>query len=225
MNDVRWNRFTDAAALAAVAAQRVQVAAHEAIAQRGVFRLVLAGGSTPLAIYRHLASGDMDIAHCRFYLGDEHCLEPDDAQRNSVMIGQAWPGLGKLPASQLHWIPAEQGAETAAGVYESVVAEGLPFDLVLLGMGEDGHTASLFPGHEHDPSRLVVPVDNAPKPPPARVSMNYATLGRTRELMVLVTGEAKRDALRAWQQGAALPVAGLRCEAGIDLFVDSAATA
>jgi len=220
---LRWHRFADSEAVAAEGVRRILEAARRAIRQRGEFRIVLAGGGTPQKTYRLLAQRDADWKSWHIYLGDERCLPPDDAERNSVMISRAWLERGQIPAGQIHWIPAERGAETAAAAYETVIAAALPFDLVLLGMGEDGHTASLFPGHTHDPQRLVVPVFGAPKPPPERVSLNYGALAQCRSALLMVTGAAKREALQAWHRGAAVPVGGLRCASGIDVLLDDAA--
>lgn len=222
---IRWHRFADSQAVAAQAAGRILEAAHMAIEQRGAFRIVLAGGGTPQMTYRLLAQCDADWKSWHIYLGDERCLPPHDAERNSVMISRAWLERGHIPSGQIHWIPAERGAATAAEAYEAVVAAALPFDLVLLGMGEDGHTASLFPGHTHDPQRLVVPVSGAPKPPAERVTLNHSALAQCRSLLLMVTGAAKGAALERWRGGAPLPVSALSCPSGIDVLLDEAAAA
>lgn len=224
MVSTRWHHFPDPAAIAADTVRRVLSAAQHAIAARGEFRLVLAGGSTPEQAYRRLAASDADWAHWQIYLGDERCLPAGDAGRNSTMAERAWLAGSKVPAQNVHWIPAELGAGEAADAYQPLIEAALPFDLVLLGMGEDGHTASLFPGHQHDAQRLVVAVDHAPKPPPERVSLNFTALQQTRELLLLITGAGKRDAVRRWRNGEALPVAMLNCDAGIDVLIDDAAT-
>jgi 6-phosphogluconolactonase len=216
---LRWHEFPDASAVAEEAARRVLEAARRAIALRGVFRVVLAGGSTPERTYRRLAVSDADWSGWQVYLGDERCLPPDDAGRNSRMIDAAWLKDSPIAAEQVHWIAAELGAERGADDYQALIAPVLPFDLVLLGMGED--TASLFPGHRHAPERLVVPVSAAPKPPPARVSLNFAALGQTRELLLLVTGASKCHAVQRWRAGEAMPVASLECAAGIDVLIDA----
>lgn len=221
MTALRWHEFADAAAVAEETARRVLDAARRAIAQRGEFRVVLAGGRTPEQAYRRLAVSDADWSGWRVYLGDERCLPPDDTGRNSRMIDAAWLKDSPIAADQVHWIPAERGAEQGADDYQALIAPVLPFDLVLLGMGEDGHTASLFPGHRHARERLVVPVSDAPKPPPARISLNFAALCQTRELLLLVTGASKRNAVRRWRAGEALPVASLECATGIDVLVDA----
>ena len=223
MGGIRWHCFPDAPTVAREAVQRILEAARQAVEQRGEFHLVLAGGSTPRLVYRQLAETGADYSHWHFYLGDERCLQPDDGDRNSFMIRNDWLDHSAVPEEHIHWISAELGPEEGASLYESLVRSVLPFDLVMLGMGEDGHTASLFPGHRHDQSRLVVPVYQSPKPPPARVSLNFTALSQTRELLVLVTGEGKRSAVQAWRDNGDLPVAALRCDAGIDVLLDDKA--
>ncbi|MBK1650158.1 6-phosphogluconolactonase [Rhabdochromatium marinum] len=208
----------DAPAVAAAAADIILQQALAALAARNRFHLVLAGGSTPVAVYRLLAQVDQDWSGWRFYLGDERCLPPDDPERNSRMAREAWLEPAGIAAQQCAEIPAELGPEAAAQAYAPQVAEALPFDLVLLGMGEDGHTASLFPGllpperggaqetDQEDPP-LVMAVRQAPKPPPERVSLTPYSLGASRCILMLVTGAAKHSALRAWQRGEDLPIA------------------
>ncbi len=222
---IRWHRFPDSEAVAAEAVRRILDAARAAIADHGEFRIVLAGGGTPRKAYASLAVQDADWSRWHIYLGDERCLPPDDAERNSVMIERAWLDQGQVPIQQIHWIAAERGAQAAAADYEDEIRDVLPFDLVLLGMGEDGHTASLFPGQAHDPERLVVPVFQAPKPPPERVSLNYPALNQCRSLLLMATGGAKQAALAGWRGGAVLPVSRLRCASGIDVLMDEAAGA
>ena len=222
MTDFRWQRCSDAAAVAEAAVSRILSAAEQAIEARGCFRLVLAGGSTPERVYRRLADCDADWPRWQLYLGDERCLPVDDPERNSRMIEQAWLRHSPLLPAQIHWIPAERGAEQGARDYQSLIEGILPFDMVLLGVGEDGHTASLFPGQWHDPQQLVVPVNDAPKPPPERISLNYSALAQTQAVLVLVTGEGKREAVQRWRAGESLPVAELECECGVDVLIDEA---
>ena len=217
---IRWTPFPDADAVAVEAVRRIVLCAHQAVRQRGVFRMVLAGGSTPRKAYRLLAASAVDQSRWYLYYGDERCLPRDNPERNSCMVEKAWLEGGQIPAEQIITIPAEAGPETAAGLYETKVRQAVPFDMVLLGMGEDGHTASLFPGHSHDPGRLVVPVYDAPKPPSQRVSLNYAALAETGSLLVLVTGAGKRDAVRQWRGSQPLPVSRLECPGGIDVLLD-----
>ncbi|BAN70080.1 6-phosphogluconolactonase [endosymbiont of unidentified scaly snail isolate Monju] len=197
-----WIGCEDADALATEAARLIRAAAAEAIARHGHFRLVLAGGTTPLATYRLLTEQPEGLADWHLYYGDERCLPADDPQRNASLVAET--GL-PTHASRHHPIPAEACPEGAAVRYTATITPALPFDLVLLGMGEDGHTASLFPGH-HWPDQPVIPVENAPKPPSRRVSLGPTSLRACRQMLVLVSGEGKEEALRAWRAGEDLPV-------------------
>ena len=140
------------------------------------------------------------------FWSDERCLPSDHAGRNSCMAQDVWLSHVAIPAGQIHPIPAELGAARAAAEYTKVVLDRKPFDLVLLGMGEDGHTASLF-STSGDPIAPVIAVHGAPKPPAERVSLNFETLRACRKQLVLITGAEKSPALFAWQQGAQLPIA------------------
>jgi 6-phosphogluconolactonase len=203
----QWLRYENADAVAAATVACILDCAQRAISERGVFRLVLAGGTTPKHAYQQLREADTDWSGWEVFFGDERCLPVDDPDRNSTMANEALLAHVPIPEKNIFVIPAEQGAETAAQAYRDCVDSHQPFDLVLLGMGEDGHTASLFPGHIHDQSETVHAVHNAPKPPPDRVSLSASALGNTHELLILVTGAGKQDAVRQWQEGEPLPVA------------------
>lgn len=219
-DSTRWHIFEDATAVATEGARRIMTAAGTAIAERGVFRIVLAGGRTPVQTYRMLAEQATDWTGWQIYFGDERCLPPDHEGRNSKAAALAWLDLVPIPAENIHPIPAELGAEAAAAAYSQQVGTALPFDLVTLGMGEDGHTASLFPGHWHSAGDLVLPVHGAPKPPPERISLSTRALSNTHEVLVLVTGVAKRKAVAAWKAGESLPVAAIGGEKGTDVLID-----
>jgi 6-phosphogluconolactonase len=122
------------------------------------------------------------------------------------MAHDVWLSKVAIPASQIHPIPAELGAARAAAEYRAQVVDRPLFDLVILGMGEDGHTASLF-STSGDRIAPVIAVHGAPKLPSERVSLNFQTLRACRQQLVLVTGAEKAFALLAWQQGDNLPIA------------------
>jgi 6-phosphogluconolactonase len=221
---VRWHVFADSGALARAAADRTGKLAGAAIAKRDNFRVVLAGGSTPEAVYQRLAGLDTDWSCWRIYFGDERCLPANHAERNSLMAARSWLDRVPIPADNIFPIPAEAGAELAARSYANIVGDALPFDLVLLGVGEDGHTASLFPGQTQDSTELVHAVHEAPKPPPDRVSLGLRALNDAEEVIILVTGEGKRDAVARWRAGADLPVAHVHGRHGVDVYIDVAAS-
>ncbi|WP_456448652.1 6-phosphogluconolactonase [Thiolapillus sp.] len=202
--------FPGGPAIAREAVARILASASASLESRGVFRLVLAGGSTPRLAYELLAQANRDWQGWQFYLGDERCLPAEHPARNSRMLDQALFSHITVEAEQIHMIPAQLGAEAGATAYTEIIQDVLPFDLVLLGLGEDGHTASLFPGHQHPPDALVVPVHEAPKPPPERISLGYGALSSARQALFLVSGAGKRPALAAWRAGADIPAAHVR---------------
>ncbi len=213
-------RFESAEAVAEETARRISAAARCAIEAHGRFRCVLAGGRTPLAAYECLVEQPEDWVHWHLFLGDERCLPPDDPERNSRAIELALTERVAIPSANLHWIPAEAGAASAARRYDALIATRMPFDLILLGMGEDGHTASLFPGHVTPADVRAASVHEAPKPPPDRVTLTPLALAAAPQRLILVTGAGKREALAAWRRGADLPVARVAALGRTDVLMD-----
>jgi 6-phosphogluconolactonase len=222
-NNCRWHFLETAEQVAQAVYQHILAAAEQSIRERGEFKLVLAGGSTPEQVYHLLADAVADWPLWSIYFGDERCLPEDHQDRNSLMASRVFLEKVAIPDSQIFTIPAELGPEKGAENYRKIVAEALPFDMVLLGMGEDGHTASLFPGHRHNPDELAHAVYNSPKPPPERVSISAKALSETRQLLFLITGTNKQDAVNAWRSGRDLPVATLTPENPVDIYIDRAA--
>jgi len=224
IDNTRWQRLANAEQVAHFAVHQILLKAQEAISHRGIFKLVLAGGTTPKRIYELLAEQDQQWSKWHLFIGDERCLEINDPERNSLMIQQTW--LNKIdfsPASledNFHPIKAELGPEQGASDYAEQLKSFLPFDLVLLGIGEDGHTASLFPGHVHNEAEPTHAIYNAPKAPAERVSLSKNTLARSEKLIILVTGSSKKTAVKQWQQGADLPVANITTINGVDVMID-----
>ena len=222
----QWRVFANAEALVKALADALCAEAESAIAARGVFQLVLAGGSTPLALYRALARRNAGDAHWQVWYGDERCLPVSHPERNSVMAETAWLAASRIPLECRRPIPAEHGAREAAAVYAERLKGVGEFDVALLGMGEDGHTASLFPGHDWGASPGspdVLAVFDAPKPPPERVSLSAARLGRSRRVWLVITGAGKHEALQRWRHGEALPVSVLQGETETVAWLDAAA--
>lgn len=194
--------------LSAAVAQRIAELAAQAIAARGVFHLVLAGGETPRHCYEELRDLAIDWSHVQVYIGDERCLPSGDAKRNDTMVLDALLKHVAIPQANIHLIPSELGAREAASSYTALLNQIAPLDLVLLGMGEDGHTASLFPDNPATESMAtVVPVFNAPKPPAERVSLGINTLNAARQRIFLVAGAGKREALEQISLNKLLPAA------------------
>ena len=221
-----WRVFDDVGALVSALAEALCDQADAAIAARGVFHLVLAGGNTPRVLYAELARRGAGDARWHVWYGDERCLPADHSERNSFMAEAVWLGASAIPPGNRRPMPAEAGAAPAATAYAAWLADVGEFDLVLLGMGEDGHTASLFPGHDWgaaQDSPAALAVFDAPKPPPERVSLSAARLSRSARVWFAVTGQGKRDALRRWRDGAVLPAAQVRGRLETLLWLDAAA--
>ena len=194
--------------LSLAVARRIAESAAQAIAAHGVFHVALAGGETPRRCYEKLRSLAIDWTHVQIYFGDERCMPVGDAQRNDTMVSDTLLEHIGIPPENIHAIPAELGAREAASRYADVLGNIEQLDLVLLGMGEDGHTASLFPGNPAtENSAAAVPVFNSPKPPAERVSLGMCMLNAARQKIFLVAGAGKRDALRQILQGTLSPAA------------------
>ena len=214
----RWYSFDSQHDINQAALQAILNAASKAIKNHGSFSIVLAGGSTPKSIYALLAKQNADWAHWHVYINDDRCLPVDDDERNSKMVDEVWLSLVNIPKNQFYPIPSELGPIAGAKSYNKTIANIGTFDLVLFGLGEDGHTASLFPGHEVDNSADVVPVFDSPKPPAERVTMSQNRLNNTHEALFLVTGSGKQEAVDNWRSGVAIPAALITPECGVDVY-------
>lgn len=223
--------FPSSSALAEGVAELFALRAAEAAEERGRFHVALAGGTTPLAAYRRLAAPPwselVPWGAVEVYFGDERCVGECDADRNDAAAREALLLKVPVPPENVHPIPAL--APDAADRYEALLRGrlGAPppevpvLDLVLLGLGEDGHTASLFPGHPAlgETERLVARVDGAPKPPPSRVTLTFPLLNAARAVVFVVSGAAKRRALaRVLARDQALPAACVNPASGERLF-------
>lgn len=219
----RWHNYPTTSSLEYAAAQAIFNASQQAISQRSAFNIVLAGGTTPRRVYELLRKIDTNWSAWHIYFSDERCLPADHADRNSRMAALAWLDQVSIPASHIHIIPAEQGAQAAASAYAQTLSKVDMFDLVILGLGEDGHTASLFPHHEWGTSPdapATLAVHDAPKPPAQRVSLTARRLSQTRQLMFLVSGITKRQAIIDWRSGKEIPAAAVSPASGVDVFLE-----
>jgi 6-phosphogluconolactonase len=219
---LRLHHYPSNAELTAALYRRVARLSRHCIDTKGQFSMVLAGGSTPQRLYQQLRQLDTEWRCWHIYFGDERVLPAGDPERNDSMADLAWLAHVPIPTNQVHRVQAAISANAAAIAYEASLQQASCLDLVLLGLGEDGHTASLFPGAgatEPD-SRLAVGILDAPKPPPQRVSLTARCLSRGEKVWFIVSGEAKRPALQDWLGGVELPAATIRPNAGVDIFTD-----
>ncbi len=214
--------FPDAHFLARAAVEHFINTSSKAIKMRGLFSAALSGGSTPLILYRMLAiepfNERIDWARVHFFWGDERCVPPDHLDSNYFRAKQALFDHVPVPPQNIHRIPAELPPEQAAVAYEEDLLRffsSLPseedraqasLDLALLGMGDDGHTASLFPGSPavEEQARWVT-AQYVDKLAAWRISMTPALLNRAREAVFLVAGPSKSYTLQKVLYGSYFP--------------------
>ncbi len=217
--------FPNSEGLAQAAARRLVDTITAAAAERGQALIVLTGGGNGVALLRELASQPVDWSTVHLFWGDERYVPEADDERNEKQTRAALLDHIAIPASQVHPMAASDGEfgtdlEAAALAYEQILAanaapgEPAPqFDVHLLGMGPEGHINSLFPDTAavRETSRMVVAVDDSPKPPAQRITLTLPAIQRSREVWLLVSGSGKADAVAAAVGGAdpvSLPAAG-----------------
>jgi 6-phosphogluconolactonase len=186
------HRFPDSAALAEGTAELVAARLAAAIAERGRASIALSGGSTPQETHRRLCAQPLDWSRVDVYFGDERCVPPDDPASNYRMAYETL--LGRVSA-RVHRIEGELPAAEGAARYAALLAPALPLDLVMLGMGEDGHTASLFPGAPEPPPGALVIASSSPVVPHDRVTMTYELIAGAGTRVLLVSGASKAPRL------------------------------
>ena len=231
---MRMTTLSDAEAAAARAAEVLARLLREARAARGVAHLALAGGRTPARAYELLGPSLGDWANVHLWYGDERCVGPEDPDSNHRLVTETLLAHAEVPAEQVHRMPGELGPEDGADAYARELAEhvaadehGLPvLDVALLGLGEDGHTASLFPGSPvlARSGAVCVGVTDSPKPPPERITLTMDVLRAARRCVLLAAGAAKADAVAAVVAGPDPHVpASLLREGRLEMIVDDAA--
>ena len=201
--------FADRTALVRAEAERIVALAAEAVTARGRCLIALSGGSTPRPLYELLATpayaARIDWPHIHLFWGDERCVPPDDLDSNYRMTREALIDRVALPPGNVHRIHGEEPPEKAAEEYERVLREFFgsddppprTFDLVLLGMGRDGHTASIFPGTPAttETHRWAMPVHVTAPRDMWRVTLTTVVLNAAADVTFLVAGADKAPRL------------------------------
>jgi 6-phosphogluconolactonase len=237
-------RFADSDALVAAAGELLIGVIDEAAAARGRALIVLTGGGNGNRLLRYLgAQGQrIDWAKVHLFWGDARYVAADNDERNDKQARVALLDHIDIPARNVHAMPASDGEfgndlAAAALAYEQLLAAnaepGDPapnFDVHLLGVGPEGHVNSLFPDSPavHETTRLVLDVDDSPKPPPQRITLTLPAIQRSREVWMIVSGAEKADAVAAAIGGAdpmSVPAAGAVGRENTVWFLDTAAAA
>jgi len=205
--------YPDATSLARAAAEHFVTLAAEAIAARGRFAVALSGGSTPYVTYTLVASDEfaarVDWPRVHVFWGDERCVPPDHPESNFRLAEEALLSRVPIPPDNVHRVRGELEPEVAAQAYAAELrtffgAQWPRFDLVLLGMGDDGHTASLFPGSAalHETARSVVAVTAHYQDRPAyRVTLTTPAINAAWRVLFLIAGVSKADIVQAVLEG------------------------
>jgi 6-phosphogluconolactonase len=213
---VTYRVFSTPAAVAQAAAELFASSVAAAVNARGIARVAISGGTTPKAMFGLLADPSQPFASkvpwnkVDLYWVDERCVPPDDAESNYRMTRETLLSKVPLPAEQIHRMEGELEPEVAAARYEAAIRNGFKlegaetptFDLVMLGMGDDGHTASLFPHTEalNDMTHIVV-ANHVPQKDTWRVTLTWPVINQGREVAFLIEGEKKAQVLREVFQG------------------------
>lgn len=198
-------RIVDAISFDDVAADTITRHVMSAIRRKGRCSLALAGGGTPRSVYERMAlapfAHDVAWESVSIFFGDERCVPPDDPQSNYGMASEALLQRVPIPVDSVHRMDGERADhDAAAGDYERLLPERL--DVLLLGMGADGHTASLFPGSSalSERQRRVVSV-HAAASPPCRLTITPPVIHAAGTVIVMVTGSEKADAVARALEG------------------------
>ncbi|HEY3197778.1 MAG TPA: 6-phosphogluconolactonase [Nitrospirales bacterium] len=198
--------------LARKGAERFIALAGTARQEHRPFRVALAGGNTPATLYKTLSSSyrtKVDWSIVEFFFGDDRAVPPDHPDSNFRLAAESLFRPAGIPSRQIHRMRGEmEDLDAASELYSEELGpwatDDLPrFDLVLLGMGPDGHTASLFPNSAilEERTRWVVPVFDSPKPPPRRLTLTLPVLNAAHQVIFLVSGKDKAPAVREVLKG------------------------
>lgn len=192
-------------ATAEAAAEAFGAAARQAVSERGTFQVALSGGSTPKLMYAALRGLDVPWAQVHIYFSDERTVGPDDEQSNYHTARVGLLDFVPVPAAQVHRLEGERDPAEAARDYAALLPPQL--DLVLLGMGDDGHTASLFPGTAGLDLGGRVIANEVPQQHSWRLSFTFREINAARARWLLVTGAAKAPVLaQLWHGEGNFPV-------------------
>ncbi len=234
----RLTACPDAETVAQRAAAHVARQLRHAREQRGVAHLALSGGTTPGRTYELLSAKPRDLNGVEIWFADERCVAPEDEESNYRLVARTLLDVAVIASERVHRMQGEAGPHEGARRYAAELTAHVPgaqpdtptapvLDLIVLGIGPDGHVASLFPGAatlDAGDQAVCLGVDDSPKPPPRRITLSLAVLRAARECLLLATGASKADAVSAMlgQPSRHVPASLLRRER-LTVIADDAA--
>jgi 6-phosphogluconolactonase len=204
----RLTTFADPESTAERASIEIARALERAREQRGVAHLALSGGSTPARTYELLAGALENWDGVEVWFADERCVGPEDEESNYRLAAETLLRPARIDPTRVHRMEGELGAQEGARRYAEVLRADIPLDaselpvldLIVLGIGPDGHVASLFPGApalDAEAQAICLAVLDSPKPPPERITLSLTVLRAARRCLLLATGAGKADAIAA----------------------------
>ncbi len=204
----RLTTCADADAVAIRAAEEIARQLNQALELRGAAHLALSGGTTPGHTYRLLAGSPVPWASVDVWFADERCVGPEDEESNYRLANETLLEAARTPSERVHRMQGELGPARGASAYAAELREHVPIedeqvpvlDVIVLGIGPDGHVASLFPGAgtlDAPDTAVCLGVEDSPKPPPERITLSLAVLRAARCCVLLATGAGKADAVDA----------------------------
>ena len=227
------NRFPDSHAVAEAAAADLFGFIESKLNVQAEVHVAVTGGTVgiaTLAAASNHAFNDLDLSRLHIWWGDERYIESSSSDRNAVQATNAWLRKLNIPAENVHEFPSTDSGLSvadAADVFEAVFDQaGISFDLMLMGMGPDGHIASLFPGHsEGEAQKSVIAETDSPKPPSQRLSFSYKAINASKEIWFTVAGADKAEAVSVafGDSPESLPVGRIRGKEKTVWYVDQTA--
>lgn len=206
MKSVEIRKADNALDVARQASTEIIASLVSVLKEKDTFHISLTGGTVGILTLEVLAQQeelvDLDLSNVHFWWGDERFVDSDSADRNANQAKEAFLNTVSIPESNIHEFPASNqrlDLEAARTIFESDLVAAFAgkepkMDLTILGMGPDGHVASLFPGHEHNLT-MIVAEDNSPKPPPQRLSMSMELINNSDRIIFVVAGMDKAEAV------------------------------
>lgn len=217
----QWHIYKTSQQASTAAATYLESAIRNILKTNSQCNIALPGGNSPVECLKIISTKDLPWEKIHWYLGDERCYPVGHDDRNDTMIREyLWSAI-TIQEENIHPIPTELGADKAAEIYSAEIEKSKGMDIVMLGMGEDGHTASLFPNNAAlENQSPAIPVYESPKPPSDRVSLSINTIRQAKYKLVLTFGASKQQAITQVKNGDLLPINRL---GDLDWFIDEAA--
>ncbi|MBM9577311.1 6-phosphogluconolactonase [Leptospira sp. 201903070] len=214
---MQFREFSDELDFYKYCVQKIKEVSETKIRAHNEFRIVLTGGETARLVYAELRELKTDWSKWFFYFGDERCVPETDPDSNYFLAEKSLFEYIPVSKSQIFRIQGELGAENGAIEYSKLINSVASFDLVLLGLGEDGHVASLFPGQNLSDPKGILAISNSPKPPMERISLSIDRINSSDFVLIIAKGKKKTVIIDRIKSGEVLPATSLAPRKSLEL--------